>query len=222
MDGGVLYYSLDGKPGTSGASGAPIVNEYGEVVAIHIGSSAFSYVAHTAESFLEQINKGTLSDVVYPEYTYSDDSTDDTEYYEYSREEQVSSLFFDIQVDAVTVSDTMQGESCLEGYQFVTLDVSLNASSDITEPVSMYYSDFILEWTESYSYPLETGLTDAQLPDEYTITQDTTTGQLVFVAPVEAENAYLSFIDYYSTEDSDEVIYGAYHSIMIPLENWTR
>lgn len=222
VDDGVLYYTLEGKPGTTGASGAPIVNEYGEVVAIHMGSNPFYYVAHATDSFLEQINKATISDITYPEATAVDNDAEETEYYEFSREEKVSSMFYDVQIDGVTISDTMQGQSCLEGYQYVTVDISLNTASGMTSPVSMYYSDFILEWVEDYCYPLEYGLTENQLPDEYMITQDTTSGQLVFMAPVDAEQVYFSFIDYYYTEDSDEVGYGAYYSIVVPVENWTR
>lgn len=226
VEDGVLYYTLEGKPGTNGASGAPIVNEYGEVVAIHMASNVFFYVGHTTDSFLEQINQGTISDISYPEYTYTEedmaDETEELEYLEFSREEKVSSMFYNVQIDGVTISDTLSGESCLEGYQFVTVDVSLSASDDITEPVPMYYYDFALEWEEDYSYSLEYGWTDKQLPDEYTITQDVTTGQLVFIAPLDKDEVIFSFIDAYYTDDAEEPTYGTYYGIVIPMENWTR
>ncbi len=236
VDGGVLLYSLEGKPGTGGASGGPIVNEAGEVVAIHMGSNPFGYVAHTTESFLAQINAGTVSEITYPEITKEDaieDTTEDTteegseeldyEYVEYTREEKVSTLYYDVQVDGVAVSDTLNGESCLDGYQYVVLDVSLWAAEAMTEPVYMCYYDFALEWEEEYCDPLETGFTDKQLPDEYYITQDATSGQLVFMAPKGEETVYLSFLDaYFEDETSEEPSFVTYYGIEIPLENWTR
>ncbi len=222
---GVMYYTIEGKPGTSGASGAPIVNEYGEVVAIHIGSNAMYYAAHTADSFLEQINNGTMSDITYPDYATMAEAYEEvepSEYLNFSREEKVSSMFFDIQLDGVTVAESLPDAESVEGYVYMIVDVSLCAASDTTEPVPMYYYDFALEWDEEYCYPLEVGLTDAQLPDEYTITQEVTTGQLVFMAPESEESVIFSFMDSYYTDNPDDVTYGAYYGIELPLENWTR
>ncbi len=217
VEDGVIYYTLEGKPGTNGASGAPIVNEYGEVVAIHIGSNAMYYAGHTADSFLEQINNGTISDVTYEPY----EEVEPTEYVYFERDEKVSSMFYDVQVDAVTVTDTLAGES-VEGYHFLLIDVSLNAAKTEKEPVPMYYSDFALEWEEDYCYPLEEGWTETQLPDEYYITQEVTTGQLVFMAPVEKEELIFSFIDTYYTYDPNDTNLDKYYGIEIPVENWTR
>lgn len=214
---GVIYYTLEGKPGTRGASGAPIVNEYGEVVAIHIGSNAMYYAGHTAESFLGQINNGKISAVTYEPY----EELEPTEYLYFEREEKVSSMFFDVQIDAVTVTDTLDGEG-YEGYHFVVMDISLNAAKTEREPVPMYYSDFVLEWEEEYCEPLEQGWTDAQLPDEYFVTQEVTSGQLVFLAPVEEEELIFSFIDVYYMDNPDETNYDKYYGIEIPVENWKR
>lgn len=217
VEDGVIYYTLEGKPGTSGASGAPIVNEYGEVVAIHMASNAMYYAGHTAESFLEQINNGKLSDVTYEAY----EVMEPTEYLYFERDEKVSSMFYDVQVDAVAVSDSLDGES-FEGYRFVVIDVSLNAAKTETEPVPMYYSDFALEWEEEYCEPLEEGWTDNQLPDEYYITQEVTKGRLVFMAPVEENELIFSFIDTYYTDDPDDTNVDKYYGIEIPVENWSR
>lgn len=219
-DDGVMYYSIEGKPSTNGASGAPIVNEKGEVVAIHIGSSALSYVGHTADSFLEQINNGELSDVTY-EAIETEPEAEPTEYLYFNREEEVSSMFYNVRLDGVTFSDTLDGEPCTEGYQFVVIDIALSATADQTEPVPMYYSDFALEWEEEYCYPLEAGWTEAQLPDEYSITQDITTGQLVFIAPI-GEELLFSFIDTYYLDNPDENMLDKYYGIEIPVENWVR
>lgn len=212
---GVIYYTLEGKPGTTGASGAPIVNEYGEVVAIHMASNAMYYAGHTADSFLEQINNGTVSDITYDPYI------EPTEYLYFERDEKVSSMFYDVQIDKVTVSDTLAGES-MEGYQFVVIDISLSAAATEPEPVPMYYSDFTLEWEEEYCEPLEAGWTENQLPDEYYITQEVTSGQLVFLAPADKEELVFSFVDIYYVDNPDETNLDKYYGIEIPVENWTR
>lgn len=225
VEDGVMYYTIEGKPETNGASGAPIVNEYGEVVAIHIGSNAIYYAGHTADSFLEQINNGTMSEVTYPDYATMAEAYEEvepSEYLNFSREEKVSSMFFDIQLDGVTVAESLPGAEKVEGYVYMIVDVSLCAAGDTTEPVPMYYYDFALEWDEEYCYPLEVGLTETQLPDEYTITQEVTAGQLVFMAPENEESVIFSFMDSYYTDNPDDVTYGAYYGIELPLENWTR
>ena len=87
----------------------------------------------------------------------------------------------------------------------------------------MYYSDFSLEWEEEYCEPLEYGLTDTQLPDEYYITQDVTTGQLVFMAPVGKETVYFSFVDaFFEDELAETPSYVIYYEIALPLEDWKR
>jgi len=55
---GVLYYELDKNFSTNGASGAPIVNEKGEVVGIHISSDGNGlYAGNSATSFNDMIKK---------------------------------------------------------------------------------------------------------------------------------------------------------------------
>lgn len=222
---GVLYYYLDDKYGTSGASGAPIVNEYGEVVALHIGSSGSTCLGHSAESFLEQINNGTISDITYSgELSSSEEPASEAEEdiptYTFSREEVPETTFFTLQLDAVTLADTLQSAAAPEGYQYVILDITLEGLS--SELIDMYYSDFVLAWEDDYCYPLETGLSDSQLPDEYTISNSATTGQLIFYAPADASEVLFSYLDYYTYDDEDEIHYTAYYDMYIPLENWTR
>ena len=222
--GGILYYELDSKYGTSGASGAPIVNEYGEVVAIHIGSNGSTRVAHTADSFMEQINKGSIADITYSaELTSSDsfsESEEDIPVYTFSREEVFETTFFTFQLDAVTLTDSMQSVAAPEGYQYVILDISLTSLD--SQIVDMYYSDFVIAWEDDSCYPLETGLSDKQLPDEYTISDVGTSGQLIFYAPVDATEVVFSHLDYYTLDGKDEIYKNAYYDMYIPLENWTR
>jgi len=228
-DDGVLYYNLDSKHGTSGASGAPIVNEYGEVVAIHMGRNGRTLVAHTAESFMEQINRSSISDITYPaEFSSSATSSDeeyveipeDLETYYFDRADVIETTFFTLQIDSVTLADTLASRTAPDGYQYVVLDLSLQALD--TVPVDMYYSDFVLYWADDYCYPLEQGYSDSQMPDEYLITTEGASGQLIFYAPAGATEVALSYLDYYNFNDSDEIYYNAYYDMYIPVENWTR
>ena len=227
MSGGALYFTLDGKPGTAGASGGPIVNEYGEVVAIHMASNPMFYIGHTADSFLAQINAGTISDITYPECIpgeeESSEAEENYEIYEYEQSQSVDTLYFDMQIDKVELADTLNGQSCEEGYRYVILDISMERSEDISEPVSMFYLDFTLEWEDEYCYPLEPGLTENQLADEYSLEAEATKGQLVFMAPMDAEETYFTYVDYYFEDQyAEEPCYMDIHSIKISMEDWSR
>ena len=213
---GVLNYKIDSKYGTAGASGAPIVNEYGEVVAIHIGSGFAWKMAHLADSFMEQINQGTISDIVYPAEFASGE--EEIPVYTLNREDALNSVYFDMYVDAVALTDSIQEVAAPEGYQYVIIDITLKALD--SEPVYMYYSDFVLSWDEEYCLPLETGLTEKQLPDEYSVSESGTSGQLIFYAPKDITEMVLNYQDYFVYEE--EVYYLGYYEVMIPVENWTR
>lgn len=229
---GVLYYELDSKYGTTGASGAPIVNEFGEVLAIHIGSSRSIRVAHTASSFIEQINNGTVSEITYSadfsaeDDTFSDtntssdtDTSSETKYLSFAREDYVESMFYNVQLDGVSFTDSLEGKAAEDGYQYAIVDISLSANASTSEPVYMNYANFVIDWTDNYCFPLEEGYTANQLPDEYTLTQDVTSGQLVFLIPADAIEVYFAFIDYYYTEDSEDIQYVNYYEITLPVEN---
>ena len=86
----------------------------------------------------------------------------------------------------------------------------------------MYYSDFVLYWADDYCQPLEPGYSDTQLPDEYIITNEGTSGQLIFYAPLNATEVALSYLDYYTLDDTNEISYNAYYDMYIPVENWVR
>lgn len=222
-----VYYELDSRYGTTGASGAPIVNEYGEVIGIHMGTMGGSKVAHRSESFLKQIDNGTISDITYPEKSETEDtssSEEEGDFLEFTREDKVNSMFYSIQIDQVEVSDTIGDTKAEDGYEFLILEVRLRANKLCDEPVSMYYDDFIVVVTGGdYGYPLETGLDEAQLQDEYTIVSgNDTIGKLIFSIPKGEEQVGFYFEDYYTEGDSDELKYGDMYLIEIPVENWSR
>lgn len=225
VDGGVLYYTLDGKPGTTGASGGPVINEYGEVVAMHMASNAFCFIGHMPNSFGKQIDAATISEITYPAVTAAGGESQDDEYAdmeEYNYNEKVSTMFYDVQLNGVTYTDTLAGEPCEEGYQFMIVDVSLWAAEGLEEPVDMYYYDFAAEWMDDYCEPMEPGLVEGQLPDEYTITDEETRGKLVFYVPKNEEVLVFTFIDYFYLEESEEPQYGTYYVMYLPTEDWTR
>lgn len=233
-DDGVLYYQLDEKYGTTGASGAPIVNEYGEVVGIHIGSNGSMRFAHSAASFLDQIDRGTLSSINYPSDLTSlkPDTTEggtaqSGELLTFSREDVLNTMFFQLGINKVTVTNQIGDYTADEGSKFVVLNVTLDANADVASSVDMYYDDFWAEWGDgdnyANSYPLENGFSDTQLPEEYLIYAGTpTTGDLLFMIPEEYESMDLMYMDYYTSANSDEVNYGDTFLMTIPVEDWTK
>ena len=54
-DGEELEYVLSDEFGTQGASGAPLLNDKGEVVGIHIGSDGSHRYGHSAQSMKAQL-----------------------------------------------------------------------------------------------------------------------------------------------------------------------
>ncbi len=223
---GIFTYDLDSKYGTNGASGAPIVNEYGEVVAIHMGSIGSMRIANSVTSFPTLVNEGTVSDITYSsDVLESTDSSDevivenDIPIYTFKRDETIETSFFDLKINSVTVTDTLGSNTAYENEQFIVVNVTMN-SLDST-PIGMYYSDFMLEWDEYYCYPLESGYTDNQLSDEYFITSNTT-GDLVFSVPDDVSVVLFDYLDYYSIGESEQIYYNAYFDIELPVENWSR
>lgn len=221
---GILYYKLDGRPKTNGASGAPIVNEKGEVVAIHIGGNPFNYLGHLASGFVEQINGGRISDIIYPDTfeAFEKDSSEledvAMEYLQYEREEQVSSMFYKVQIEEIMVTDTLEGKQSEEGYKYVVAKVSLSANED---SFTLGNTDFALEWEDDYCEALESGITQGQLPDEFEISEEETVGDLVFKIPEDKQRVAFTFYDVYY-DKIGSLQYGNYYGINLPIENWRR
>ena len=133
-------------------------------------------------------------------------------------------MFFDLQVDQVEVADAIGDVKAEEGYEFLTLEVRLKANPMYSEPVDMYFDDFFVVVTGGdFGYPLETGLDEAQLEDEYTINSSSDTiGKLIFSIPKGEEQVGFCYRDYYVENDYDDPIYGDLFMIEIPVENWSR
>ena len=65
MKDGVLTFKIDPQYGLMGASGGPIVDQYGEVIAMVMSGDARYNYGHTAESFEKQIAAATISEIEY-------------------------------------------------------------------------------------------------------------------------------------------------------------
>lgn len=221
-----IYYELDKKYGTSGASGAPVINEYGEVIGIHLASNGSTRIAHRSESFVAQIDNGRISEVAYPEQTEESDS--EGELFDFERQDKVSTLFYDFQIDKIRVTDSISGVAAEAGEKFLILDVCIRANEAFHEPIDMYSEDFLLMWLQendevSEVFPLEEILDETQLETEYTIDSKTDTkGTLIFSILDTIEDAALEFEDYYFIGDSEELYYGDGYVIIFPVEDWSR
>lgn len=229
VDKDCVYYELDSKYGTTGASGAPVVNEYGEVIGIHLASSGSTRMAHSSESFKTQIDSGKISAVSYPEKAEDSDSENEGELFDFERQEKVSTLFYDLQIDRVRVTDSINGVAAQTGEKFLIFDMCIRGHEGFDEPIKMYSQDFAImlmeEEYEDYDliFPVEEILDEAQLEEEYTIdTNADTKGTLIFSIPEEVEDVILEFEDYYWIGDSEEINYGDVYVILLPVEDWNR
>lgn len=190
-----------------------------------MASNPFFFIGHTSDSFGKQIAAGSISEITYENLADSvqeETEGEDSGVAEFNCGDKVSTMFYDLQVNEVTYTDTLAGQSCEEGYEYAIVDLSLWAAEGMTEPVAMYYYDFAIEWADAYSEPLENGLVEGQLPEEYTITSEKTSGKLVFMVPKEEEIKVLTFVDYYFVEESQEPQYGTYYIVYMPNENWIQ
>ena len=234
-DQGVLCYNLDEKYGTNGASGAPIVNEYGEVVGIHIASNGSTRFAHSMDSFMEQIDAAKISEVTYPsdlralkeqnsEIPAKQGENSSQNKISLSREDEMNTMFFDLHVNQVTVTDELNGISATDGNQYVVINASLKTKEENTPLITMYSNEFYLRFgtkEDEFQYALESGYTTNQFLDSFEVeSKKETTGDLVYLVPNNVETVTLNFMDFYTESDSDEVHYGDIYEMTIPMENW--
>lgn len=229
VDKDCVYYELDSKYGTSGASGAPVINEYGEVIGIHLASNSSTRIAHCSESFIAQIDDGKISEVSYPEKAEDSGLEDEGELFDFERQDKVSTLFYDLQIDRVRVTDSIGGVAAETGEKFLIFDVCIRGHEGFDEPIKMYSQDFAIMLIEEEDvdynviFPVEEILDETQLAEEYTIDSKTDTkGTLIFSIPEEVEDVILEFEDYYWIGDSEEINYGDVYVILLPVEDWNR
>lgn len=220
---GVLYYELDEKYGTTGASGAPLVNKYGEVVGIHIGSNGSIRIANLATNFTTLIDSAYPSDITYSDENLLANKESDSKVVNLEQDDVMNTQFFKLKINDITTKKELEG-TYLDGYQFLILDLEMVCTEQAqNDDVNMYYDDFYVEWgpeEDEGTYPLGPGLTTNQLPDEYVLRADKETkGQLVFLVPNDYTSINFCYQDYYMEESSNEAIYGDLYTMKIKLDN---
>ena len=228
-DGGELIFTMDPKYGTSGASGGPIINEYGEVVAIHMASTQDnSYLfGHSSYSFAEQLNNGTISSVTYPEnvseYVIDDyventfDGDEEVEHIYHSNELIADTLFFKIEITGAEISENIGEVAAGEGKKFITVSMDIDTTGYDIEDFELSTDDFAMVWSDSYTLSYvgteEDGVAGLYIPIK---AESVNTAKMAFEIPKDPEYLILYFIDYYY--DNDGVMHEvADHYFTIPV-----
>ena len=224
---------------TRGASGCPIINEYGEVVAIHMASGGGMLIGHCSGSFINQIDNGKISDITYPDdsfytasetditdYTDTSDNSDnadntgeddDIPMYYYGIGDRIGTDYFDFSVDKYKYRNKVGSTTAPEGMRYLILDITFDGTG-YPYDTEMYSEDFFLYTDEMYLFPVEEKLSDSQLDSYYIVYKDmSTSGKLIFEVPETSEYAELVYYDYYIDENSTQ-IFTACHCIDIPVE----
>ena len=223
---GEMSFKLTKNYDTTGGSGGPIVNEYGEVVGIHMASTQDNSImyAHSSESFLAQINAGTVSNVTYeekPEVTQAADE-DVPAYYHKSDDLSAETCFFNMKVTGVETVDKLGDAESHEGYKFAIVSMCIDTVGLNVGDFYLFSEDFCVFWDDDYSpaYGYEESHVDGLAHDE-TLIQDNSINYLkyAFEVPESFESMILYFMDYYY--DASDVFHEvAEHYFEIPLNGF--
>ncbi|MDE7206972.1 MAG: hypothetical protein K2N90_07425 [Lachnospiraceae bacterium] len=153
----------------------------------------------------------------------------------FEREDKISTMFYDLQLDRVTFTDSVGGVTAESGREFMTLDVTIAAYGD-EKVISMYAQEFLMvcfwgdfvkaDSEEDYEklYPLEEELAEGQLGNVWLAVEgEDIKGKLIYNIPKDAVRMVLLVYDSYTTGDlKNEVVFGDGYMITIPEENWDR
>ncbi len=170
---------------------------------------------------------------LHTEQTTAEEPSEDVpigETYFFEREDKISTMFYDLQIDGVTFTDAV-GDVIADGErEFMVLDVAITPCGD--ELVfSMYAQEFLMVCftgdfvNQDYEklYPLEEGLEEGQLEDMWLATVgEEIKGKLVYDIPKDAFRNVLLVYDSYTTGYSNETVFGDGYMMTIPKENWSR
>ena len=155
-----------------------------------------------------------------------DGSDDDTGF---GLGDKVKTEWFNFTVNSIEVVDDYEGYTTDEGYRLAVCDVTLKSIVDDTTP--MYWSDFILIWTDEGgefpedvdplelpgSYPIEY-TSDKQFPDEYDLAAgETLQADLVFDVPVGCTKAAVLFQEIYEGATESSYKEGDYYLVMLDI-----
>lgn len=152
------------------------------------------------------------------------------ETYFFEREDKISTMFYDLQIDGVTFTDAVGDVIAESGHAFMVLDVAITPCGD--ELIfNMYAQEFLMVCFTGDSvgqdyeklYPLKEGIDGEQLEEVWLATVgEEIKGKLVYDIPKDALRTVLLVYDSYTTGDSDETVFGDGYMMTIPEENWSR
>jgi len=204
---GEVSYKIDEKYGTAGASGGPIVNEYGEVVAIHMAQGGSLLYGHSASSFSEQISAGTISSVTYPEdlseFKTPVNEEDETETVYHADDMSAETEFFNLKINSAVFSDKLENSTPAEGFKYLTLDISFDTRNISEEDVFMSNYDFAMIWSDSYAFPTEI-VSDIKDEDGILLPGNSeSSARIIFEVPANPEYLMLYCPDYYYDSDNE-------------------
>lgn len=152
----------------------------------------------------------------------------------FEQEDKISTMFYDLWLDKVTVTDSTGDVTAESGREFLILDVTVTAGD--TETVfSMYAQEFLMvcfvgdslksDSEDDYEklYPLEAGLVEGQLDNVWLAAAgEDQKGKLIYNVPKDTVRTVLLVYDCYRAGELNEVVYGDGYMMTILKENWSR
>lgn len=152
----------------------------------------------------------------------------------FEREDKIGTMFYDLQLDGITIADSVGGVTAESGRAFMVLDVTITPCGD--ELVfSMYAQEFLMvcflgdsvraDSGQDYEklYPLAEGLVEGQLEEVWLASVgDEKKGKLIYDIPQDAVRTVLLVYDSYTVGDSNETVFGDGYMMTIPMEDWKR
>lgn len=221
---GYITYKIDPKYGTTGASGGPVINKYGEVVGIHMAKGGDLHYAHASRSFVKQIDAASISDITYPEDLsgYRSDVTDgdEPEVLFHDSGKSADTTFFKICINGASYSDTLGGIPAPEGKKYLTLDVCLDTNGYGDKDTIIYFYDFTMIWKTGNATSLK--LYEGSDNGESQIIKANTENNInvTFEIDENPESLTLFFVDYYVDDEDNSIYEVADHYFNVPVEGF--
>ena len=209
---GVLTFKMDPRYGTMGASGGPIINSYGEVVAIHMAGDGNYLYGHTADSFSAQIDRGVISEIAYEQNI--PDGTDDGEapVYEYGIGDHMTGSYFDFVIKDVSWADSIGKKKAPDGETYMVLDVVFDTTGISADKVPIFEDDFLMIWDQQYVTRTADPDSDEIFGKKFKIKGNgKTKGKMAYLIPDNVAEPYLYFADYIYLEDGSYTLEGEHY-----------
>lgn len=221
---GYITYKIDSKYGTTGASGGPVINRYGEVVGIHMAKGGDLHYAHASRSFVKQIDAASISDITYPEDLsgYRSDVTDgdEPEVLFHDSGKSADTTFFKISINGASYSDSLGDIPAPEGKKYLTLDVCLDTNGYGDEDTIIYFYDFTMIWKNGNATSLK--LYEGSDNGESQIIKANTENNIkvTFEIDENPESLTLFFVDYYVDDEDNSIHEVADHYFNVPVDGF--